>query len=156
MKSLFSVLPLIFSVNVCAGPMSGDANCQEIMTISKGEFYLDGGSLRVDGLDRCLQEFSLRIDNSLERERRAGYPKVVLNGVEIERKSSAERQLLTILDQAVARRITPLSVKRFKGVMANNFDEETKNTAALIGAVEYLCLRQERVKPGRPCAKYLS
>jgi hypothetical protein len=156
MKSQIFAALLIFSVNACAAPINWGAKCQEIIAISKGEFYLDGGSLRIDGADRCQQEFSMKIDNSLERERKVGYPKIVFNGVEVERGSSAERQLLKILDKAVVQRINPLSVKRFKRAMADNFDEETKNTAVLIGAVEYLCLRQERVKPGRLCVKYLS
>ncbi|QGW82227.1 hypothetical protein [Variovorax paradoxus] len=126
------------------------------MTISKGEVYLDGGSLRVDGLDRCLQEFSLKVDNSLERERKVGYPKIVLNGMEIKRYSDMEHQLFELLDRAVLRRISPLSIKKFKKRMADDFDnEEARNTAVLLGAIEYLCRRQGHENPMRPCAKYL-
>jgi len=157
MKSLFSALIFLLSVSVWAGPMNGGANCQDILTISRGEVYLDGGSLRIDGLDRCLQEFSLKVDNSLEREREVGYPKFVLNGTEIERSSDLERQLLGILDRAVSRRISPLSIKKFKERMADDFDnEEARNTAVLMGAMEYLCQRQQRENPRPPCTKYLS
>jgi len=152
---LVAGLALLLSPETFAQSTPLTGRCGEIYSIERSAIFPDGGSIEVDGTDRCGFRFAIRVDNSLDRLQQGGYAKVFLNDVEVMRRSPEEWKLLELLDRSAKRRLRGVSVGQFTSRLHVGSDQASMSTLGLVGVLQEICLRSTEHRYVSRCERYM-